>query len=498
MRKSLRVWVNFPFTLLGSGLTCKGTVGNLGLDGAFLKLANVPGIPLVANLKIHLASMPQPLEVLVRAVRSDSESMEVEFLDLGPHQRALVWDQIIIPGIRNLQDCPYCGKPVEKPGRYCSNCRESLEFHRKDFPKNLLRPEQDEEMIGTCPEMQQVFHLIRKVAPADVAVLITGASGTGKELVARSIHERSQRSNGPFVPINCGAIPRELLESEIFGHEKGAFTGAYRTMIGTAERANGGTLFLDEVGELPPELQVKLLRFLQEYAFTRVGGRIPIKVDLRIISATNSDLKELSHTGRFREDLYYRLDVVHIHLPPLKDRGEDQLIIAHVFLKQYAAKVGKSISGFTKRALAAIRGHYWPGNIRELINRIRRAVVMSEGPWIDQEHLGFDIGELKPEPIHNGRGLKEAKAEFEAKLVAEVLNTYQGNAHLASKALKISRSMLYHLVKKYNLGNFQLPSDTGRKKKGEKPLVEEAKTSGRDRKLLEDEKRHWPGLPTLK
>jgi len=482
MRKSFRVKVNFPYTLYGSGLTCKGMMGNLGLTGAFLKLPDTPALPYLANLKFQPGLKANPVEVLVRVIRSDSEGIWVEFLDLDHHLRALIWDQAIAPLIRDLKNCPYCSKPFEKPSQRCPYCHQSLEFRSKDFLKLFLGPEQDEEMIGTCPEMRQVFHLIRKVATADVAVLITGASGTGKEMVARAIHERSQRAKGHFVPINCGAIPRELLESEIFGHEKGAFTGAYRTVIGTAERANGGTLFLDEVGELPSELQVKFLRFLQEYSFTRVGGRTPIKVDLRVISATNADLREMTLAGQFREDLYYRLDVVHIHLPLLKDRGEDPLIMAHVFLKQYAAKVGKEICGFTKKALAAIQGHSWPGNIRELINRIRRAMVMSEGPWIDEEHLGLALAKLQPEPIHNGRGLKEAKAEFEAKLVAEVLKTYQCNAQLASKALKISRSMLYHLVKKYNLVNFVLHNDKDLVEK-KKPLAA-AGMSGRGRKKL--------------
>ena len=319
-------------------------------------------------------------------------------------------------------------------------------------------------MIGTCPAMRELFQMIRKVAPSDVAVLVTGASGTGKELVARAMHERSLHGlNGPFVPINCGAIPRELLESELFGHEKGAFSGAYRTTIGTVERAQGGTLFLDEVVELPLELQVKLLRFLQDYTFTRVGGRIPIQVDLRIISATNGDLEDLTQKAQFREDLYYRLNVVHLHLPYLKDRDLDSLIMANIFLKRYARKVGKEICGFTRKAVKVIQGYSWPGNIRELVNRIRRGVVLAEGSWIGPDHLGLTLEEVEPEPIFNGRGLKEAKAEFEARLVAEVLANYQGNAQLASKALKISRSMLYHLVQKYNLkGELSLNDNNGR------------------------------------
>jgi two-component system NtrC family response regulator len=289
------------------------------------------------------------------------------------------------------------------------------------------------------------------VATTDVPVMITGASGTGKEMVAQAIHQRSHRSKGPFVPINCGAIPRELLESELFGHEKGSFTGAYRSAAGTVERAQGGTLFLDEVGELPLELQVKLLRFLQEYTFERVGGRKSIKVDLRVISATNKNLSDLIEQNLFREDLYYRLDVIDISLPPLKDRGEDAVIMANIFLKNYAGKIGKDIRGFTPEALNAIQTHNWPGNIRELVNRIRRGVVMADGTAITPANLGLKLCSINPEPFSNGLGLKEAKARFEAELVAAALKRYRGNVQLVSKALKTSRSVVYHLMQKYEI-----------------------------------------------
>jgi two-component system NtrC family response regulator len=307
------------------------------------------------------------------------------------------------------------------------------------------------EMIGACEAMLNVFDLIRKVAATDVPVLITGASGTGKEMAARAIHQRSMRSKGPFIAVNCGAIPRELLESELFGYEKGSFTGAYRSSIGTVERAHNGTLFLDEVGELPFELQVKLLRFLQEYTFERVGGRKTIKVDLRVISATNCDLKELIAAGRFREDLYYRLDVVNLALPPLKDRGEDVLIMAKFFLKYYASKQNKNISGFSPEALTAIQMHPWPGNIRELVNRIRRAVVMAEGPWIMPEHMSLKISEINPEPFIDGMGLREAKKRLEIELVTAALGKYHWNVRLAAKALKTSRSVIYNLMEKYKI-----------------------------------------------
>ncbi|MGB8992771.1 MAG: sigma-54 dependent transcriptional regulator [Desulfobaccales bacterium] len=322
--------------------------------------------------------------------------------------------------------------------------------------ENQLKTEEPDfagcsEMIGACDAMLHVFDLIRKVAATDVPVLITGASGTGKEMAARAIHQRSMRSKGPFIAINCGAIPRELLESELFGYEKGAFTGAYRSSIGTVERAHKGTLFLDEVGELPLELQVKLLRFLQEYTFERVGGRKTIKVDLRVISATNGDLKELIAAGRFREDLYYRLDVVNLDLPHLKDRGDDMLIMAKYFLKYYTSKQNKNILGFSPEALTAIQMHPWPGNIRELVNRIRRAVVMTESAWITPENMSLKISEINPEPFIDGMGLREAKKRLEIEMVTAALSRYQWNVRLAARALKTSRSVIYNLMEKYKI-----------------------------------------------
>jgi two-component system NtrC family response regulator len=317
--------------------------------------------------------------------------------------------------------------------------------------ENLTQENEFCEMIGTCDAMLRIFKLIRKVATTDVPIMVTGASGTGKEMVARAIHQRSNRGKNPFVPINCGAIPRELLESELFGHEKGSFTGAYRSVVGTVERAQDGTLFLDEVGELPLELQVKLLRFLQEYTFERVGGRKSIKVDLRVISATNRNLTELIAQNQFREDLFYRLDVIDISLPPLKDRGDDAIIMATIFLKKYANKLGKDIQGFTPEAVTAIQTHGWPGNIRELVNRIRRAVVMADGVTITPDNLGLNFSFIKPDPFINGLGLKEAKAKFEAELLSAALARYRGSVQLTAKALKTSRSVIYHLIQKYEI-----------------------------------------------
>jgi two-component system NtrC family response regulator len=308
-------------------------------------------------------------------------------------------------------------------------------------------------MVGTSPAMHRVFNLIRKVATADFPVLINGASGTGKEMVAKAIHQRSKRASGPFVAVNCGAIPRELMESELFGHERGAFTGAYRTVAGKAELANRGILFLDEVGEIPLELQAKLLRFLQEFSFERIGGRQRIEVDVRVISATNSNLKEMMSNGSFREDLYYRLDGIDIGLPLLRDRDDDVLIMGKLFLEQVSSELGRELKGFSQEAIQTLRRYSWPGNVRELINRVRRACVMAEGQCVTCKDLGLDDSEIQVDP-RDGRSLAESMAKYEAKLVSEALAECGGNVAKAARVLKTSRSVIYHLIKKYTIKEF--------------------------------------------
>jgi two-component system NtrC family response regulator len=310
-----------------------------------------------------------------------------------------------------------------------------------------LNTETFEGMIGTSPEMQAVFSAIRKVATTEAPVLVTGESGTGKELVARAIHRLSPRERGPFVVINCSAIPESLLESELFGHEKGAFTGAHIQRKGRFEKAEGGTLFLDEIGELSPLLQVKLLRFLQEQKIERVGGREEISVDVRIIAATNRDLKEEMKEGRFREDLYYRLGVVVISLPPLRERDGDAMLLATVLLQRYAEENGKKILGFTYQAARAIENHSWPGNIRELENRVKRAVIMAEGPKITPQDLEL----TSPFEKYDGKGLREAREELERDFIVRALARNRGNVSKAAEDLGISRPTLYELMEKLKI-----------------------------------------------
>jgi len=310
-------------------------------------------------------------------------------------------------------------------------------------------PEEDEEMVGTSDGIRRVFAMIRKVATTDVPVLITGESGTGKELTAKAIHERSPRARGPFVTINCGAIPETLLESELFGHEKGSFTGALQQRKGKVEYAQGGTVFLDEVGELPMGLQVKMLRFLQDRTIERIGGRHSIALDARIIAATHVDLAAAIVQGKFRQDLFYRLGVVNIHVPPLRERGEDALLMARVFLRLASAQTGKRMHGFTKEGLDAIRTYSWPGNVRELLNKIRRAVVMAEGPYITPEDLDLPFG--RPLALAPQASLREAKRRHEAELLAQGLALHNGNLSRVAEELRISRPTLYKLLHKHGL-----------------------------------------------
>ncbi len=307
-------------------------------------------------------------------------------------------------------------------------------------------------MIGQCPDMQAVFSTMRKVASSDASVLVQGESGTGKELVARAIHAMSPRKNGPFVAINCGAIPETLLESELFGHEKGAFTGAHAQVQGKVEYAHNGTLFLDEIGELPAQLQVKLLRFLQDKTIQRVGGREDVVVNTRILAATNRDLVKETGEGRFREDLYYRLGVVSIKVPPLRERKGDLVLLATYFLKRYRDLQNKKVRGFNSDAIESMETHAWPGNIRELENKIQRAIILSEGPLIEPHDLGFDAKPMNKKIVNQEfRTLKEAKEKVEKEMVASALDKHAGNIAKAAEELGVSRPTLYDIMKRHGL-----------------------------------------------
>jgi two-component system NtrC family response regulator len=326
--------------------------------------------------------------------------------------------------------------------------REYREIQRQ------IKSDTFEGMLGTSLEMQAVFTSIRKVATTDAPVLILGESGTGKEMAALAIHHRSHRKEGPFVAINCGAIPENLLESELFGHEKGSFTGAHTQRVGRIETAAGGTLFLDEIGELPLALQVKLLRFLQEQQIERVGGRKPIKVDTRVIAATNRDLSRAVKEGTFREDFFYRVAVVVVKLPALRDREGDVAVLSQAFLKKFARETGKRRLRFEPKALTAILRYTWPGNVRELENRVRRSVIMSESSRVTPEDLELAECIEGSSP----RTLKEARESVERELVQQAIRRHNGKISRAAEDLGISRPTLYELLAKLGLAR---PADEG-------------------------------------
>ncbi len=302
-------------------------------------------------------------------------------------------------------------------------------------------------IVAASPQMTRVLRTIEKIAPTDVAVLLLGESGTGKEVLAQAVHRLSPRAKKPFVAINCAAIPETLLESELFGHEKGAFTGAVKQTIGKIESANGGTLFLDEIGDVPLAMQVKLLRFLQDQVVERIGGHRPIQVDVRIVCATNQDLDHMIGTGRFREDLYYRLNEVRVTVSPLREREGDPVLLANHFLKRFNEQFARKIRGFGSDALTAIAVHPWRGNVRELENRVKRAVVMAEGATVSAADL-----ELAPAELPFGSlDLREARARAERGVIQMALAQSSGNLSRASKLLGISRPTLYGLLEDLGL-----------------------------------------------
>jgi two-component system NtrC family response regulator len=305
-----------------------------------------------------------------------------------------------------------------------------------------------EGVITGSPEMLRVCRTVEKVAPADATVLVLGESGTGKEVIARAIHSLSGRSGARFVAINCAAIPENLLESELFGYEKGAFTGAAKQTPGKIELANAGTLFLDEVGDMPLPLQAKLLRFLQERTIERVGGRHEIPVDVRVICATHKDLPHLARENDFREDLYYRISEISVRIPPLREREGDALLLARVFLEKFSKQMGKTQHRFSKDSLAAIEAYPWPGNVRELENRVKRAVIMAEHKQISVSDL--ELGGAGVDDIRTFN-LREIREQAERQAIVRAMGHVGGRISQASELLGVSRPTMYDLIKKYNL-----------------------------------------------
>lgn len=332
--------------------------------------------------------------------------------------------------------------------------RRALQLHQLEEENRRLagKVEKDEKVLGrmitAAPEMVRVARTIERVANTNVSVMLLGASGTGKELLARGLHDASGRAKREFVAINCAAIPENLLESELFGHEKGAFTGAVKTTHGKIEQAAGGTLFLDEVGDIPLQLQVKLLRFLQERVIERVGSRESIPVDTRVVCATHQNLETMIAEGRFREDLYYRLAEIVVRIPSLAERPGDPTLLAKAFLNRYAKEMNPRVRGFAADALAAIDAWGWPGNVRELENRVKRAVIMADEKLVGAADL--DLAE-PDEQVVNALNLKTAREQSDRKVIRHALARSEGNISSTAKMLGISRPTLYDLLKQYDL-----------------------------------------------
>ena len=332
--------------------------------------------------------------------------------------------------------------------------RRALELHRIEAENRQLAARSGEDnrvlgrMITGAPEMVKVARTIERVANTNVSVMLLGASGTGKELLARGLHDASDRAGGAFVAINCAAIPENLLESELFGHEKGAFTGAVKTTEGKIELAHGGTLFLDEVGDIPLPLQVKLLRFLQERVIERIGSRKSIAVDTRIVCATHQDLEAMIGDGRFREDLFYRLAEIVIRIPSLAERPGDAGLLARAFLTRFAREMNPAVKGFAADALAAIDAWHWPGNVRELENRVKRAVIMADGKLVSAADLDLAEPDEAGEAVLN---LKAAREAADRRVIRHALARSEGNISQTAKLLGISRPTLYDLLKQYDL-----------------------------------------------
>ena len=344
----------------------------------------------------------------------------------------------------------FCPKPFE-PEILSLTIERAFRVHElQEENRRLQAMHQVPAMSGILtrdPEMQRICRTIEKVAPTSATVLILGESGTGKELLARALHDLSPRQARKFVASNCAAIPENLLESELFGYEKGAYTGAAKQTIGKIETAHGGTLFLDEIGDLPVVLQVKLLRFLQERVIERVGGRQEIPVDVRVVCATHQNLKDQIASGRFREDLYYRLAEIVVEIPPLRDRKGDSALLAHHFVRKFAAEQRRGAMTLLPDAVAAIEAHPWPGNVRELENVIRRAVIMAEGLAITAADVGIKSGE----PDEAALNLRQVREQAERDAVLRVLGRVNGNLSKAADLLGVSRPTLYDLLHRFGL-----------------------------------------------
>lgn len=342
------------------------------------------------------------------------------------------------------------------PEQLVSVCRRALENQFLLQENATLKAEVSRfavgRMIGKSKAMQELFAKIKKIADKDVPVLILGETGTGKELVARALHSEGDRKDKPFVAVNCGAIPTELLESELFGHERGSFTSADTRRLGKFELAQGGTIFLDEIGTMPKIMQTKLLRVLQEREIERVGGGLPIKIDVRVVAATNENIKECVQNGTFREDLYHRLNVVTLQVPPLRDREGDCLILAKHFLEKYNARYNGSFKAISPAAAALLRTYSWPGNIRELEHTVQRIVTLEDGPLIEPKHLPLEmLSESTAQEVPATGALETIVGKYEKKIILQTIQEYGNNMQKLADVLEINRSTLRSKMRNYGI-----------------------------------------------
>lgn len=483
MRLSPRVKVALPVSFESTNFCCETLITDLGMSGAFINSKTAGQMELNAPVVVRYDLAGAKIITRGKILRRHSGGYAVSFSEIGREERKKLWE-FISRRLLNAAKCPYCNEKFVAGTRTCQACGWDLGFDARDYfdyyektstirkisrmmsalkldelyrLEEMLEPspqksaettkqegEDGEEFVGTCGAMLDVFTRIRKVADTDISVLITGESGTGKEMTAQTIHERSARKDKPFVAINCGAIPDNLLESELFGHEKGAFTGAYAAKKGKFECADGGTLFLDEIGEMPMALQVKLLRFLQDRIVERVGAVSMKKVDVRVIAATNCDLKAAIAEGRFRSDLFYRLNEFSIDLPPIRERENDKIILAKYYLNRFCKEKGVSTT-FSSEAADAIMSYDWPGNVREIINKVRRAIVMGAGGTISPRDL-----DLEPQGAakagENVR-LSHALAQVEKERIREALHSCNNNISMTAVMLGITRQTLHRRIK---------------------------------------------------
>ncbi|MBX6422855.1 sigma-54 dependent transcriptional regulator [Thermosulfurimonas sp. F29] len=453
----------------------------ISLSGGILR--GGPPLQVGEIIELFISNENERFKLIAEKIRDDTKGSVVRFLITDRAIFGKLW-KVVVNNIlsENLENrCPYCNYTVTTNLDNCPSCQLSLKIFSEEYLRTHLKNtfflrikillealkdidlfliysylnrlllslknyNDDIEFVGSCPKILEIFSIIRKVAPLDIPVLILGESGTGKELVAKAIYERSLRYSKPFIVINCAAIPETLLEAELFGYERGAFTGAVQSRPGKLELADGGTLFLDEIGELPLSLQAKLLRFLENGEIEPLGSSISRKVDVRILAATNKNLDNEVKEGRFRADLYYRLNVVPIELPPLRERGIDKLILANYFLKKFSQEYFIDYKKLSKEAEKAIMHYTWPGNIRELINRIRKAIVLSQNTEITPKDLGIDdIFSKADHKVYS----KRKKVDKNSLLHTLKSNNY--NISKTAKTLGISRPTVYQLIKRYQI-----------------------------------------------